>query len=148
MRDSNNKDIFMGRIMECVYEDSFDYYRTRQRSVNIEGVNLYVVERLHEEKEICRVTMDTPELNVGECIYINEINKKVEVIDKTRTTDNEIIYLTSYVFDVIDIKPTRETLDKIENKREQDAEIKRLSDIKLDEMNRLNDKKWYQFWIR
>lgn len=118
MSKDDRLSIFKGVIREVGYQKyrRSEIIRNGKMFVGIDGnekVKLYDFNvgkyyKKNEYKEISRSFLDTPELNIGDVIYINSLEDSFEVLDKIRTDKNEIIYHIDYVIEDIDNKPSFE----------------------------------------
>lgn len=108
--------------------------------------SLKLTDRFLEYKVLESVELENPPLEIGDKIFLIELNKAYTVTDLCRSTDNSYIYYLDFV-EVI------EDDDKTEASRIEQSS--RLENI-LENYNRyINDnirsreiklKKWYEFW--
>ncbi|PHA03059.1 hypothetical protein COE51_01570 [Bacillus pseudomycoides] len=94
--------------------------------------------KLIENVDVWAGEINEPLLEVGDYLYIKELNTKIQIEEKVRSTDGGYVYYTDDLSEVIEDELTEKSLEKA-NKEFEDH-------IKKQEAQRKNNKKWYKFW--
>lgn len=102
-----------------------------------------------EHKEIWKGELENPPLSVGEYLYIKNLDKKVRVLDKAKSTEGGYIYWTDqheYIEDE-ETETTRLEAEKVKKEYEEYFEIRKQQQIKQENKPKeVTKKKWYEFW--
>jgi len=139
MIDNKIKSIFRGKVLRRIYNVTSNHnwcsdgYNRPEIYKNIEFVKY---------KTLYECEIDKPPFEIGESVYINDLDLTVLIEDRVRSTNGEYIYNIDYHFDTIEDEETE--------KSKIDAEIKLKSALvkyneyleKQETENNLN-KKWY-----
>ena len=106
--EQRHKTVISGVINKKIYyfrpHDNYSYLRGESEDKVIETYKYVREEKLWEGY------LSKPPLEVGDDIYITEIDEKVTITKKIRTTDDVFIYSTSYEIDRIEDEETEKSL--------------------------------------
>lgn len=142
-----HKALVMGRVEKKRYyfvrDDGYRYFGYGRSKIKTSGEFL-------EHKEIWNGELENPPLENNDFLYITDINKKVKVTDKAKSTDGGYIYWTNFV-EYIEDEETELTKLNAENakneweeyleKRNQEDKEKSIKEFKQE-----ITKRWWQFW--
>lgn len=133
------KSIFKGSIERKIYK--YDKYRNY----------IYDDSRVIKWENIHEGLLDKPPFYKHEYVYINEIDKRVQIIDTARSTNNEIVYYTSKVIETIEDEKTEKSLKEAEQQLAEYLEIREKREVEKKELEQKEleqkrNKKWYKFW--
>ena len=85
---------------------------------------------------------ERPPFEVGEKVYINDLDLTVTIEEVIRSTNGEYVYNTNYYFDIIEDEITKS--DRIETERILEEELVKYNECLSEKLKQ--NKKWYQFW--
>jgi len=85
---------------------------------------------------------ERPPFEVGEKVYINDLDLTVTIEEAIRSTNGEYVYNTNYYFDIIEDEITKS--DRIETERILEEELFKYNEHLSGELKK--NKKWYMFW--
>ena len=140
MVDNKIKSIFRGTVSRRIYNV------TSNRNWCNDGYNnkpeIYKDIEFAKYKTLFECEIDKPPFEIGESVYINDLDLTVFIEDRVRSTNGGYIYNIDYHFDIIEDEETE--------KSKIDAEIKLKSALvkyneyleKQETENKLSDK-WY-----
>jgi len=143
--------IFKGMIERKTYYFDHSYcYKTYNLNKNRDKKLYYEYDILPscqfvKTVEFLEKEIDNPPIEIGEKVYIPELNLKIKVTDRVRNLDGGYIYSTNHVVDTLDDERTMQSKDEAKKQREEflayikEKESKENKEVKL-------SKKWYQFW--
>jgi hypothetical protein len=132
----------------CSRGDNYGYIpRYATGSIKVRGEFL-------EHKEIWSGELENPPLNRDEYLYITDMNKKVLVRDKAKSTEGGYIYWTDHVDYIEDEETEKSRLQAEENQLKLEKYIEELKlkeesaaqkDKEVDVQHKAI-KNWWQFW--
>lgn len=123
------------------------YYRLE------EDPEIYTYEVFESYADFLEIVIDNPPIEIGEKVYLNEIDKVLKISDRYRNSHGGYIYITNHVVEILEDEETEESRLKAEKEQEQYLKHKeeKLKKQKMDEVSVTpikteTKKKWYQFW--
>lgn len=122
------KSIFMGETVRREYECYYSPYNLKAW-INEKHIHI-------SWDKICECEIDKPPFEIGETIYINDLNIKVCISDKVRSTNGEIIYYIEN-YKIVEDEITQKSLEEAESIKESHNKRK---------VKNSQNKKWFQFW--
>ena len=84
---------------------------------------------------------EKPPFEVGEKVYINDLDFTITVEERIRSTNGEYVYNTNYYY-IIEDEKTKES--KIEAEKILEEELVKYNECLSQQLKQ--NKKWYQFW--
>lgn len=148
-----HKAIFRGLKERKLYRfgrkdrDSFYYHRHQ------EDPEIYTYEVFESYADFLEILIDNPPIEIGEKVYLNEIDSILEIKDRYRNSQGGYIYITNRTVEIIDDEETEESRLKAVKEQEEYLKYKeaKLKKQQMDEacvtpINIEPKKKWYQFW--
>lgn len=132
----NHKAIVMGRIEKkrflfCTYHSYQPKIQTNNEFVGY--------------KEIWSGDLENPPLETGDSLYIKELDIKVGITDKAKSTDGGYVYWTYHLIEEIEDEKTQETKLKAEQD-ELDYKKRIEEQEKIQLIEEKPTKKWWNFW--
>lgn len=124
--------VVMGRIDRKVYH----FYRSHF----VQYCDVVERSQLVEAVEVWEGKLENPPLNIGDTLYINEIDEKVIITDKAKSTLGGYIYWTEHVVETIEDDETEKS--RLQANKDYDL-YKKSTNIKAEPER---GKKWWQFW--
>lgn len=153
------KIIIMGKIMAVRY-----YVENNRTISHTYGVGYYsdVYNGMPEmrksfecmkDERLYSCTMDKPQLQDGEALYINELDITVSITKVVRSTNGEYVVFTSHVIKEVEDEKTKESFNMATIRLEEELKryhstlnlTKKVAELE-NELYRLNNKKWYHFF--
>jgi hypothetical protein len=132
------KSIFKGEVKRNKYIFLSRYPYAKQIESDIYNFPEHV-----EWKDICKVIIEKPPIEIDEKVYINELDMTVTVNDRVRSTNGEIIYYIKD-YECIEDDISKESLDSARNARTNYMEELKIENSHLESLK--NKEKWWQFW--
>jgi len=140
MNDNDNiTSIFRGTVSRKVFRviNRYSHY-----NIYIDKPYIQEYKEFIKYDTFYKCEIERPPFEVGEKVYINDLDLTVTIEEVIRSTNGEYVYNTDYYFDIIEDEKTRKTRIEAENILEE--ELVKYDKYLLGEIKQ--NKKWYQFW--
>jgi len=140
MNDNDNiTNIFRGTVARKVFRvvNRYSQYNIYFDKPYIQGYKEFIKHDIFYKCET-----EKPPFEVGEKVYINDLDLTVTIEEAIRSTNGEYVYNTDYYFDFIEDEITERT--RIEAEKILEEELVKYNEHLSGELKK--NKKWYQFW--
>ena len=139
MVNNKIKSIFRGTVSRRIYNV------TSNRNWCNDGYNkpeIYKGIEFAKYKTLFECEIDKPPFEIGESVYINDLDLTVIIEDRVRSTNGEYVYNIDYHFDIIEDEETEKSKIDAENKLVS-ALIKYNEYLEKQEIENNINKKWH-----
>lgn len=130
-------------------KDRESYYYNRHQ----EDPEIYTYEVFETYADFLEILIDNPPIEIGEKVYLNEIDSILEIKDRYRNSQGGYIYITNRTVEIIEDEETENSRLKAVKEQEdylkyKEAKLKKqqMDEASVTPIKTETKKKWYQFW--